>query len=163
MSRPNYTQFALDALDTTGNGGNWDTGSAEHPIRINRASSKRLDTGERIQGIGRRENHTVSVAPLSQSEFTPTGEFAQAKIAFDVSVRLEGVHTDDRGTISDYAEWKAIREECRDAIHTDREYPTSDVDTLTLYIVDGTDRSKDLKDAFRWDGRARFLGFEDMP
>jgi hypothetical protein len=163
---PDLTAFVLSILDTQANGGNWDASSAGHPIRYNREDGKRLDTGNRTQGVDFTEGNVVSVRTVNRDR-TPVGTEFDYRFVATLSVRLEGVHTDERGGIdptgSNGVPWQDLTRELEAALDRDRTFPTSDANVLSMVTSLDRDFSGDLKDNYRADYTVEIRGYEIAP
>lgn len=163
MTDVDLVQFVLDTLDTTGNGGAWNTSNADHPIRYNRRDGTREDTGEHTSSVDHSEDNVVSVA-LTNKNRTPIGTEFCYRFEATLSVRLEGTHVNQRGNVdpdSSTATWKALTNELERALDTERTFPTTDVQVLSQMLSLDADLSRNLRDTYRADYTLTIEGYED--
>lgn len=145
--------------------GNWNTNNAAKPTLIDRDDSESASFSSRKVSYDLTDNHAASVASTPEKQTTAIGTEYDHRIEDAVSVRLEGAHTDQFGTISDAGTWQDVIDEARRVILTERTtYPTvNGVDYHTVLLDNETNLSSNHKDYFRYDFDVIFRGYDTLP
>lgn len=153
-----FVQFVVDTLD------NHSWTYSPKPIIFHREDSERTDDSERTESVDLAENNALSVGKASDVRGPSGFDYAEENVEATVGVRVEGVHTDQRGNITDYADFKSLRDEVRSAILAERKHPISDADSdiHSLHVTDAEPRSANERDYYREDITVLFFGFEDV-
>jgi hypothetical protein len=153
MTLPDFTEFVLETLANVD--------PPETPIvRYNRRDGVRKDTGARTDGVDLSAGVVVSVGSADGPN-EPIGTEYDHRIDHELTVRVEGVHETAGGTV-DTGEWRAIKDAVETALTDERNFPTTDINILSLKIPDESDLSDNLGDHYRCDFTVRFEGYEDL-
>lgn len=134
--------FVLDVLETTGDGGAFDTNNySPHPILFNKDDSERRDTGERTKSVDLTEGNVITVGSDPTTERTPVGTGFGYRTRAGVTVLIEGTHVDNRGDITDSNDFGDLVDEVTRALSTEQTYPRPAEDEHTLIVSDIDDLS----------------------
>jgi hypothetical protein len=147
---------------------NWpDGGFPSDLTRVNRNDSKQLERDVTSLTDALKTTNYVG-ARAATREPTPAG-FAYDEQTFDavVGVRVVGMDSEDKfGHIADHDAFRALVENIRAAVLTEREYPpTSTPETYcTLGTTNETDLSSNYRDYYRYDFDVVFSdGYQTLP
>lgn len=152
-------QWLLDVIQTEWNTANYDP----MPIRFHRDDSKRLDTAARTQDVDLTEGNIVGVSSAPTTEFQGLAGQHSVKARPGLSVRVEGVHTDQRGHVAGADDWAALVGEVKRTIWTRRRHPLPSDGYFRLHIRDEDNRSAGNREYYRTDLTVEFQGYTSLP
>lgn len=144
---------------------NWDTSNADKPTLIDRDDAESVSFAGRQVSYDLTDNHAVSAASTPDRQTEPIGTEYDHRVEDAVSLRLEGAHADEHGTIASAQEWQAIVNEAKRVILTERtSYPTlNGTDYHTVRIKNEQNLAAETKDYYRYDVDVVFRGYDDLP
>lgn len=141
--------FILDTLRTQSDGGAFDTSNySPHPILFNADDSRRLDTGERTQSVDLTEGTVLSVSSEPTATRDPIGTEFHYRTEDVVTVRIEGLHEDERGDVANAADFNSLVSEVLRALATEQTYPRPSNDDHSLIVGDLNNLSSDRRNYY---------------
>jgi len=145
--------------------GNWDQNNAPQPVLIDRDDAESSSFSDRQVSFDLTENHAAGVASTPERDATPIGTGYDNRVEDAVSVRIEGAHTDQFGTISDAGQFQDIVDEAKRVILAERtSFPTvNGVDYHSVLIQNESNVAANQKDYYRYDFDVIFRGYENLP
>lgn len=140
--------------------------------RINRDESRVLETDERTRSGELTAANYVGVASASGSS-TAIGTEYNLRREDVLSVRIEGLHTDEWGHVVSEAAFGELVGNIKRALLTERSYPTLGSEDIagaagpvayhSLFIENETSQHSEHRDYFRTDFDVRTVGYETLP
>lgn len=130
--------------------------------RIDRDEYINLDTGERTRS-GELQSANFLAANMAENLEDPIGIDYNLSIESTVSVRLEGLHEDNRGHVANTAQFNRLVRSAKRALHLNRTDVPDGPDGRYYHMLEidnETDMSVDHRDYFRSDWDVRFHGYE---
>lgn len=139
---------------------NWNTSNyAKKPILIDRRDGRWVNEDRRTTSVDLAvvNNTVVGVSDTPFSSYTPQGVgWSHQEAEEGVSIRVEGLHTDEHGTIADGSEWRNLTDEVKRTLTTERKRPFGEYEWLEVREADG--RASDHTDYYRTDFDAAYTG-----
>lgn len=157
---PDYVQEVLDFIDT-----NWKTSNySPKPILIDKRDGTWQNESRRTTSVDltTEGNSVVMVGGGPGTDHEPEGiQWSHDRVEAGVGVRVEGLHEDEHGDITDSADFGSLVDEVERTLQVERRRPIDDYFSL---IIRRTDRfSGNNTDYFRSDLSVFFDGLETLP